>query len=264
MTDLRDEDLMRRFLLEDLTPEEREHVEAAFFRDPAYFDALSAAEDELILLHLRSELPERWRDSFQRAILDSPARRRHVDDMRGLLAASVAAGAPPADGSRWWKRSPKGLGVLFTAAAAVLILAFGWLLRQDRPQPATASPAIRTGVTPGVVTLFLAPGLTRADLRQSNVFRIPAGAARVQFGLVVPQHQLAEMRIQLRPVDGAAIATATGGDLVVRDTVDGLAVTWPVPASLLGPGDYILTVSATPAPGRDPESVAKRFFSVVR
>src|SRR5262245_49649918 len=83
---------MARFLLGEVTAEERDAVEELFATDHEYFEALRALEDELIVRHLKRELPQEWRTPFDRAYLQSPDRRRRVDE----IAAFVHAASDPA------------------------------------------------------------------------------------------------------------------------------------------------------------------------
>jgi len=260
-----DDQLLRRFLLGEVSPEERDRVEQAYMEDSAVFDALSAAEDELILLHLRNELPEALRDRFRSAVLESPARRRRVDEMKALVDAAEALGDTSAERQPWWW-PPRGVGLVLAGSAALLLLSIGWMLRQG-PPPATRQqpPAVAGGsgtATPSVAAVFLVPGLTRADLRQSNVFRIPSGTASIQFRLLLPGGTLPGARAQLRPVGGEPLAAA--GELTVRTVADGVELTWAVPANVVPPGDYLLTISAETPPGGRRESITSRFFSIVQ
>src|SRR4030095_15428191 len=94
LTDLDDDDLKRRFLVGDVTPDEQARVEARFMADAAYFEELRALEHELMLSHLRGELPEKWQARFKARVLDSPARHQRVDDVEAFASALAEAGRP--------------------------------------------------------------------------------------------------------------------------------------------------------------------------
>lgn len=292
--DIHDEDLMKRFVLGDVSDAERERVEQAFQENSEYFDELCALEDELILLHLRDELPEVWTTRFRKVLEESPALARHVEETRALLLAATAERAaqvvetrspaglvevPPVAGDRaqppatpapkearraWWGWSPGEFGFGLAAAAALVAAVVGWsLLRtpQSGVEPAgTAADAQFRTVPTAVATLLLVPGLNRGDLQQQNVFRVPAGTTGVELRLVVPGGHVAGMQAQLRPVGGTPLAIAT--EPTGTETPEGFEIRWSIPAGMMPPGDYLLSITSA-VQGREPESVASRFFSIV-
>src|ERR1041385_2166938 len=75
---VRNESLMRRFLVGDATDEERDMVERAFMEDGAFFESLCALEHEMIVQYVRNELPAEWRERFKSSIEASPARAARV------------------------------------------------------------------------------------------------------------------------------------------------------------------------------------------
>src|SRR5258708_10755197 len=88
-----DEVLLQRYLLGNLSEEERVRVEDRAFADPAYLGALEAAEADLMDAYVRGELPQSDRRQFERLFLTSRQRRNRVEFARAL--ATVADESKP-------------------------------------------------------------------------------------------------------------------------------------------------------------------------
>lgn len=296
--DIHDEDLMKRFVLGDVSDAERERVEQAFqdssSKGSEYLDELAAVQDWLVLQFVSGELTEVWATRFRQALGESPALAREVEQTRALVLAATAERAaeaadtsvrarlvavPPVVGDRaqptaepfqnagpraWWGWSPVEFGFWLAAAAALIAAVVGWsLLRTPQPgvEPAgTAADAQVRTVPTAVATLLLVPGLNRGDLKQQNVFRVPAGTANLDLRLVVPGGRVAGMQVQLRPVGGTPLVITT--EPTGTETPEGFEIRWSIPAGMMPPGDYLLSVTSA-VQGQEPESVASRFFSIV-
>src|SRR6266550_8886461 len=88
-----DEVLLQRYLLGNLSEQERVRVEDRAFADPAYLGALEAAEADLIDAYVRGELSQADRRQFERLFLTSRQRRNKVEFARAL--ATIAAESKP-------------------------------------------------------------------------------------------------------------------------------------------------------------------------
>jgi hypothetical protein len=259
--DVHDEELMRRFLLGEVSPAERERVEQRFIDDPDFFDALCGLEQELIVSHLRGELPEPLRSRFDARAAASESLRREIEQTAALTDAlaprGTGAASPPAHLSR---RVAFDRRILIAAAAAVVLLAAGvWWLQRAR----VTGPAGGDG-TPGdpgagaIATLVLLPGTTRSDVPQANVFRVPSGTRSVRLQLTTADAAVAGARATVRPVGGAPLAVSSVPE--IARTGESFTVSWVVPAAILRRGDYVWTMSRDQPPG---EPIASRFFSIV-
>jgi hypothetical protein len=256
-----DEALMRRFLLGNMTEEERDRIEERFIVDHESYEALCGIEDELILAHLRRELPEHMEEQFRMVILSSPVRRRRVDDMRALVAAAEAVANP------WWQWSPSRVVLVGAAASAVLVLTVGLTVHRERPPESAASQAEsalaqtgpRTPVTKA--TLFLMPDVRLAGEKPANVLRITSGIQEVELRMIVPADPGSRIIAELHRSDGAGVPIV--GAPVTRVTPQGLNMTWVIPVSAVPPGQYDLTLNATTA-ARSSENVANRSIIVVK
>jgi hypothetical protein len=82
---MKDEQLLSRYLLEDVSDEERERVEESYLTDDDLYLKLLVAEDELIAAYVEGELSRRDRAKFEKAYLTNPHRLRKVEATRELL-----------------------------------------------------------------------------------------------------------------------------------------------------------------------------------
>jgi hypothetical protein len=291
---LDDEALMRRFLLGLASPHERERIERRVITDGDYFDAMCALEREMNLDHLRGRLPDEEKAVYRRAVLDAPARGRHVDALQGFTAAlerartSARARASPmsavpaaereiaATHSPVWSRARAllesavgpipGRWLAFAGGLAALVVAVAtpMLWRIDAPRGENLTVAQPGGATavPGpvrLVALALVPGGSRAELRQANWFRRPADAEQFVLTVTVPDVDVAGVGATLRSVGGGQVALPAEPE--VTRTAGGIDVLVRVPAVLLPRGDYLLSLSPAVA-GAPTEPFATRFFTL--
>jgi anti-sigma factor RsiW len=88
-----------RYLLGELSPEERDQFEDRYFSDAALHEQLQAIEEELIDSYVRGELSSEQRTHFEQRFLQSPERREKCDFAKALAelqtAASVSAHESP-------------------------------------------------------------------------------------------------------------------------------------------------------------------------
>ena len=221
-----EENLMRRFLVGQATPEEQALVDDRLASDPDYFDTLCAVEEELMLAHARGELADEWKSAFEAHVLGSPRRRARAERVSQFAAAVAEAGRTLAHedpARRAWLGLPRPWAI---AAAAAIVAAVATALLVIGPSSG------------GVATLVLAPGLSRAESGQANLFKLPPGLRQVRLETTLPGTPEARVRATVQPVGGQPLAVPA--DPVATPTPAGLRVTWLVPASILAPGDYLL------------------------
>src|ERR1044072_7862143 len=144
-----EENLALRYLLGDLSEDEKQQVEDHFFNDDTYYESLLVAEDELIYNYLRNELSPRERDLFDSQLAASARRREKVEVVKVLMAEATAATLAKAEviettttqisqaSPTWWQALRQffagQVGALqFAMAAATVLLAFVglWLWMQ--------------------------------------------------------------------------------------------------------------------------------------
>lgn len=241
----RDDDLMRRFLTEDLTGEERAAVEERFMQDTAFFESLTSLEHEMMVDLIDGRLPERWRAPFEAAIAGAHDRRRRLDDVRALMAAMPAS----ADGPKAEALRSGRLGWM-AMAASLVILAGGaalWKQRASVPAPVTGEHVPDAPLPPTVMTALLEPGPDRSASDTLNRVNVAADVSRLRLVCVLEPTGPGTVVARMRAVGGAGLelppATQT------RVTSEGLEVVWELPASAVEAGDYLITYRLDDAGG---------------
>lgn len=119
MTELTQTDqVIFRFLLDQLPAGERESFEGRLFEDPEFFEVVEATEEELILKYVRKELDEPWVSWFEKAYLVNDIRRSRVDQARTLVGVSQRLREPARPSRRAAKAAIAG-GLIAASAAGV-------------------------------------------------------------------------------------------------------------------------------------------------
>jgi len=93
--------IYRRYLLKDLTEEERDRLEELYFVDETVFNRLRIAEDNLIQSYVNNSLAADDRLKFEQNYLTTPERREQVELVRELGRSGM--GVRPAGKSFWQK-----------------------------------------------------------------------------------------------------------------------------------------------------------------
>lgn len=150
MIETRDEAAtIRRYLLGEMSDEERTRFEQSYMEDDDLFEELRTFESGLIDRYVGKELSDKDRALFERHFLNSSARRRQIELAQALhdmanepagyaeRAGETASGAGPvsASAASWWRRLIAAIGTregagfgwapLGAAACACLALAAG-------------------------------------------------------------------------------------------------------------------------------------------
>jgi hypothetical protein len=146
-----DEHLVRRYLLGELTEEEREGVEVRLLTDDVFYETFTAledeVEDELIDLYVDGELDEPGRANFTHVLLNAPERAEKLRLVRDLneRAARLVATRADIDGDEMtehvvgpapWQRRFAAfnvfqnplVGLSCAAALLVAVLLSAWLV----------------------------------------------------------------------------------------------------------------------------------------
>src|ERR1700750_343708 len=79
-----DDDLVRKFLLGQVSPQEEGEIAALMFEDPDKFSQLESVEDDLIDEFLQEELSPADKQGFERHFLAQPGRRENLKLSRAL------------------------------------------------------------------------------------------------------------------------------------------------------------------------------------
>jgi anti-sigma factor RsiW len=145
------EQLVRRYLLDDLPKRERERLEVGLLTDDRYYDTLTAleqeVEDDLIEEYLDDELTGAERENFERVFLKSPERAHKLKVIKDLKDHGARAAEPEAPAQQIVKTEPfyrqwiRAFGIfqnptfaLSSSVAVVLlvILSAGLWMRSNR------------------------------------------------------------------------------------------------------------------------------------
>jgi hypothetical protein len=280
-----DQSRYRRYLLGEMSEEERLALEERYFADEDVFAALLAVEDELVEAHLDGTLPAGDRARFERLFLSTPASRHQIRlaaDLRGRISGDPRVRTAPA---------PRPIHAFRPAAiAAAVLLAVAaslWMARgRDRSAPSvgrsaaenrTPPPPTRppdapspgsTSIEPrppasaprSVLTVTLAAGLVR-DAGAPKAFAIPRGTATVRLWLPLAREDFARYRVSLQTPEGRELISQDR--VTARGIPSGRAVEARIPSKLLEPGTYVAIVSgATPDGGA--EAAGEYVFRVTR
>ncbi len=270
----------RRFLLGEADEAEQRRVEETFMTDPEYREKLLLAEHDLIEDYLDDALSPAERERFRAHFLATPQQRRKVRIARSLKSyapVEFASHSPPAEGQSTRNVSPlrrlaNALSLrspfVYVPLAGALVAAvlFGsWRLIEFRREqqlrareesqrleaewelaqlndPSRVGPPL-PGAT--VISTALPPVSTRGSAN-----RLPplAGAGVVELRLLPSGEEYPSYSASLQRV-GAASRYAIP-NLRAADTPDGRAVPVRIPARLIAPGQYRLTLRGIAADGR--------------
>jgi hypothetical protein len=229
--------LERRYLLGATSDDENATVEVAYFKDADVLNGIADEEDALIDAYLAGELDAGERTRFERHYLASPVHRRRVDAVR-LLRQTPAAPAAASSMRRW----------LAVAAALCAAIGSAWLLAGRAARPAEAIRPTVARSTPAPVAST--PRLFAFSLPLVNV-RGAADAPRliVPAGIDVVRLDLEGDRSKQLEHDIVVLQTVAGtevwrGRAVTAPLPANVAVRVELPAALLRPDDYFVSVAA--------------------
>ena len=264
------EDLLKRYLLGWLEPEEQERLEKQLLTNDEYFEELLAAEDELIDSYVRGSLSEPDRERFARLFLAAPERRQKLSFAEALnryvTVARIAEPQPVTVNGRLavaWKRFMPAslqtqkplLGLSLTAALVIVVFGASWLIvknvrlrDQSREEPGSATLAIT-----------LRPGLER-DSGEIKRVTLAAGVSTVQLQLELSRDEYQSYRAVLQTDDGREVLSAD--KLKPESLANGRVVTLSLRASRLVRGDYQIKLSGLDPDGRL-EEIGKYHFRVI-
>jgi hypothetical protein len=134
--------LIRRYLLEDLSEEEREHIEQLLMLQDEFYQELLYAEDDLIDDYIFGRLPDEDQPKFKKRFLQVPqlrqsvkltaALRKHALETTPLVVAEAPVPSSPTvfDSLRSFFTRP-AVGLAFSAMLLGVIGLNVWLLKQN-------------------------------------------------------------------------------------------------------------------------------------
>ena len=266
-----DDELLVHYLLGDVLPEGAlDQVESGYFNNDQCFDRLLGIEDDLIDAYVLNTMPSRQRAQFEAHFLASSRRREKCEAQRaivGFFRANVPRTPFLIAVRRFFRSQAGGVRFAIVVAGAVIAVWMGFtstaLFRAERDASALRSRVAALESVPAAAPLLATFVLTPGTLRSGGAeqARIPAGV----------QAAVLRLRVSGAPADASFEAELSTPESVVLwrqsrlrrrpdpagDTVDVL-----LPAELLTPGDYVMTLSAVGAQGR--RDLASYVFRVER
>jgi hypothetical protein len=261
-----DESLLRHYLLGTVGPQSREDIEKRLFSDDRMlWERLCIVEDDLVTDYVVDALSADEKSDFEKHFLTTDERRAKVEFARALHAyvelqdASVETGQQvsyrPAQKSTWgWLRQPAVAWAVAAAAVLVLIVQ-GALAPSANRIPGNVNPPASA---PMVVSVALAPGLTRGVVGELTRVRILPGTQAVRLQLNAPSETYPSYRATLHDVGGTELLSLAG--LKPVSTADGPKILVTLPSESLPEGDYFIRLSSN----TDSATLQRYDFRVLR
>ena len=180
-----DDDLVRRFLLGQVSQQEEDEIAASMFEDPEKFSRLESVEDDLIDEFLQDELSPADKKGFETHFLSQPGRKRNLKLSRALkhhfdkedVPVVVPAVVVPDDRVSilgLFKISRPAFRLSLVAAILIAVVIALWLyvrVREAQKPPAFEARKEESATpTPGITTsptVEPSPSATQSENRNS-------------------------------------------------------------------------------------------------
>lgn len=270
---------IKQYLLRRLDEEGQRRLEERFVTDSEFREVVLVVEDELVEDYLAGALSADERESFVTRYLSAPRQLEELKLSRTLreYATQGAAQRQPADAGDGAAQGrykiisllfcKRRLPVLTVAFMLLIVVVVSWNLvsrrRWDAQQAALSAEVALLNRQPAAgesgLTVTLTSVINRSP-HESQKVTIPGGMNTVQFMLDLPTGQYQSYETTLRVNDGPELFTVS--DLHAEDG-GGRLLKLRVPARLLTPEDYVLSVQGVNGVGQS-EDVAEYFFRVVK
>ena len=267
-------EVIKQFLLGDLDEERRQQVEERLLTDSDYQDQILMIESELVEDYLTEKLPPLDRSKFENHYLSAPRQQKNVKLTRMLL--KVAQSAKPQPSAKTNLRQtlsdifwPRGRNLQWTTVSLILLAIVGsvviynvWrsrtrrtelqaeLVRLNSPDNIlTPSAAVRS------VTLLPFSLRERGELPRLTI--TPATEV-VQLRVTTAANTYQNYRIEVLTIGGDQIV-----QFEVKPQPPGDTLILQLPARILKPNDYVVTVRGVNAQGVT-DDVGEYAFRVVQ
>jgi hypothetical protein len=256
-----DDNLLRRYLLDQLGEEEKEQVEQRLLADDDLFEAAEAVEGDLLHAYVRGELTAAERQSIDRRLAASPRGKARLDLARGM--------------SHWADSQPRSAPRAVEATEAVQTVERGGGQVKPFPRRLTQpfvgfalAASLLFAATLGVWTMLRqAPQVqhTVAEIEFSTQETHPRGpGGNTQPAALSPAEPLLIKFPDLQQEDFPAfeVVVRRDGEEVTRKRIESGRTSVEVPGEKLPEGRYGLEVRGLPADG-EPRPVILSEFEIV-
>ena len=249
------QDVLERYLLGEVTDDERAEVEQGYFADDGLFDQLTDLENDLVDAYVQGTLPAAQRKAFEERFLTSSSGIARVQFARALQEKIAA---------RSRRKSVSFRQLAIAASIAIVVIAAGWVTLSMRPQRASvaesrpparaqqravpvppaqaqtqAAPIRQAKAAAALVTVLLTPGGTRESEAAAPLVLRPAPQL-VRVELILEEDRFDAYAAELQDVEGSVLWKEQS--LRPAATPSGRTVSVSVPAKLLPPGDYVVVL----------------------
>lgn len=282
-----DDELLRSYLLEELTGDEADALERRLLTEDDLFELSEAIEADLLAEYAQGRLAPAERERVQRRLASSPQGRERLKLARSL---SILAGGDPKPSVLPFVRRAAPFqrpALRWAALAAGLLAAAGlaWLTlerphayreTQERPAPVIAEaprahevpkppPAPAPAVAPAPEPVKAVFQLALTSLRGSEAaekLRVPAGTGTVELQISVEgMEDLESFHLTVRNRKAETVWDRTG--LKPKSLSGARALVVDLPAERLPAGKYEIQAQGL-APGGEPEDLSPLEVEVVR
>jgi hypothetical protein len=269
---MEDHNLLRNYLLGELTEEKVDAVERRLLADDDYFELVEAVEGDLLADCASGALSPREHARVMRGLASTPRGRARLGASRELAILSRERPILRPQPKPIPFPLPRKPAVHFAAMAAMLLAVIGgvWLSRHTViPGGGAAVVANRTAgalhhlqsplpnLAPAVLELALS--IPRSSVPRATL-TVPAGTQRIEIRLPLQEgDDFPSYRATIHDADNATVWQQS--DLVAQTDDDGRVVVVGFPASQLPAGTYGLKLSGV-GPDRMLELIGQRLFDV--
>ena len=293
--------LIQRYLLGQVSAEERAELENQYFGDDDLFEELVAAESDMIDAYVSGKLGSAERKQFESYILSTPDRLERVEFAKSLLKYQFARKISPAgttETRRRWEDflvSPT-VGIRLALGIVLLVVLAGasWLaianrklvhqleaaratqadsqrqaqeLRQkvaDLQRQAGQNQEIAGLPAPGsaILSVMLESNLVRGPHQQKSTLHLSSDISEVRFALQAGQVNFSAYTAVVETVEGSQVWRGSG--LASRPAGSGAKVVIvKLPAGVLKRDDYVLRLFGSTSAGRVDE-IGTYSFRIVK
>jgi len=239
-----------RYLLDQLSGEERDRLEVRLLADGEFQEELTVAEEEIADLYVKGWLPPEQQRLLERKFSESPEWKVRIDLARVMNRAEAELAVAQPTGWRKWLAGFRalGLGKQLAALASIVAILGVWLVlgpgRKDKDAGASSQRFL-----PAVPSFLLAPAVRKDAVPQSdNIVLLPERPGLIELRLPLDRDFYRAYQVQLQSLaTGQTVSLGSATPVRERSVKPELRV--PVDSAKLQPGRYTIVLQAAEADG---------------